>query len=194
MRRVFILNGHPGARSLSRELVEAYAEAAKLAGHEVRIRHLHDLEFDPDHGHSGYRDLKPLDPVLDNVLSDLEWAQHVVLATPMWWGGLPAKLKGLLDRIMLPGRAFDPRETVRGAPRALLGGRTARVFVTSDTPRWAMTTLYCSAMFVQLRRQVFGFVGIKPTRITHFSSASHPPEKKFLAWLAKTAELGAMAR
>ncbi|MDN3719732.1 NAD(P)H-dependent oxidoreductase [Roseibium salinum] len=34
------------------------------------------------------------------------WCEHFVVVHPLWWGGLPAKLKGVFDRILLPGMAF----------------------------------------------------------------------------------------
>ena len=95
-KRIFILDGHPAETSLSRTFAEVYATRARAAGHEVRMAHLHDMVFDMDFGQGGYDNWKPLEPVLDGVLSDIEWANHVVLAVPMWWGGLPAKLKGLI--------------------------------------------------------------------------------------------------
>ena len=194
MIRVLVINGHPGIQSLSRQIAESYATGAKQAGHSVRMTQLSEMTFDMDHGEGGYRRLKPLEPDLERFLDDLNWANHVVLSTPMWWGGLPGKLKGLLDRTLLPGRTFDPRTIVRGAPKPLLSGRTARVFMTSDTPAWAMAAIYGNALFKQLRRQIFGFVGIKPTRITHFNRASHPDSTQVQRWLQRAAELGAAAR
>jgi len=174
-RRIFILNGHPAKTSLNRTLAEEYAAAARDAGHEVRISHLNDLSFDPDHGFGGYSELKPLEPALETVSDDIEWAEHVVLTTPMWWGGPPAKLKGLIDRAFVPGRFFDTRKVDwKGMPQPMLTGRTGRMIVTTDTPMWFMRFVYHSAMLRQLRDQVFGFVGIKPARITYFSDTSHP--------------------
>ena len=124
-KRIFILNGHPAETSLNRTLAEAYAEAARAAGHDVRVTHLTDLDFDPDYGFGGYTNKKPLEDGLEKVLTDIEWSEHMVLTTPMWWGGLPAKLKGLFDRALLPGRAFNTRETDwMGMPRPMLTGRT----------------------------------------------------------------------
>ena len=194
MSKVLVINGHPGTQSLSRQIAESYAQAAEKAGHSVRTAHLSEMTFDMDHGEGGYRHSKPLEPELERFLEHLAWAQHIVLSTPMWWGGLPGKLKGLLDRTLLPGRAFDPRTVIRGAPKPLLTGRTARAFLTSDTPSWAMAALYGNALFKQLRRQIFGFVGIKPTRITHFNLASHPEEPQVRRWLQRAAELGSDAR
>lgn len=193
-KRIYVLNGHPGGTSLSKQLSEAYAQAAIKAGHDLRLTHLHDLTFDPDFGEGSYRTLKPLEDDLKAVAADLEWSEHIVLLTPMWWGGVPAKLKGLFDRVLLPGFAFDPRQKRLGLPKPLLAGRTARLIMTSDTPDWFFRLAYGRAMVRQLRAQVFGFVGIKPLRVTHFSAASHPAPKDVERWSEAVAALGRAAR
>lgn len=193
-KRIYVLNGHPGGTSLSKQLSEAYAQAATQAGHDLRLTHLHDLTFDPDFGEGSYKTLKPLEDDLKAVAADLEWSEHVVLLTPMWWGGVPAKLKGLFDRVLLPGFAFDPRQKRLGLPKPLLAGRTARLILTSDTPDWFFRLAYGRAMVRQLRVQVFGFVGIKPLRVAHFSEASHPAPKVVERWSDAVAALGRAAR
>ncbi len=193
-KRIYILNGHPAEASLNRTLAEAYADAARKAGHEVRLTHLHDISFDPDYEFGGYERHKPLEAGLEKVLEDIEWSQHVVLTTPMWWGGLPAKLKGLFDRALLPGRTYDTRKTDwMGMPSPMLSGRTGRVFMTSDTPGWFMRWVYHNAMLRQLKDQILGFVGIKPARITHFSGASHPKPGAVERWKAEVERYGAIA-
>ncbi|WP_336512101.1 hypothetical protein [Pseudaestuariivita rosea] len=47
-KRIYVLNGHPGEVSLSKQFSEDYAQAAAKAGHDVRITHLSDLDFDLD--------------------------------------------------------------------------------------------------------------------------------------------------
>ena len=91
-KKIFILDGHPAESSLSRSFAETYARSARDAGHDVRVAHLSHLEFDDDFGKGNYTDFKPLEPALENVLSNLEWSDHLVLVSPMWWGGLPARL------------------------------------------------------------------------------------------------------
>ncbi|WP_197916764.1 NAD(P)H-dependent oxidoreductase [Thiosulfatihalobacter marinus] len=193
-KRIFVLDGHPAASSLTRSLAESYANAARGAGHQVRLTHLHDLEFDPDYGFGGYVNQKPLEPGLEQVLQDIEWAEHVVMATPVWWGGFPAKLKGLIDRAFLPGRTFDTRKTTAiGLPAPLLTGRTGRVLMLSDTPNWVFRLFYRNALMVQLRGQVLGFVGIRPLKITQFAGASHPRDGVVQKWLQRAAAIGAIA-
>jgi len=193
-KKILVLNGHPAERSLSRTFAETYAAAAEANGHDVRTVHLDGLEFDLDFGRSSYDEAKPLEPALEQLLADVEWSDHLVLTTPLWWGGLPAKLKGLIDRMFIPGRTFDSRnKTTIGLPRPLLSGRTARVLVTSDTPGWFMRLAYRQALFHQLRGQIFGFVGFKPTRISHFTGASKPKPGLVDRWVAQVQKLGAAA-
>lgn len=193
-KRIFILNGHPAAESLTGSLADSYANAARRAGHQVRMTNLHDLQFDPDYGFGGYVNQKPLEPELEQVLQDLEWAEHVVVATPMWWGGLPAKLKGLFDRALLPGRAFDTRNSTKlGLPAPLLTDKTGHVLVLSDTPGFLFRLFYRNALIVQIQKQILEFVGIKPVRVTQFNGTSHPKAGAVEKWLAKAAKIGAQA-
>lgn len=191
LKRIFVLNGHPAKTSLNKTLAETYAASAKEAGHEVRLVHLNDLQFDVDAEFGGYETTKPLEPDLEKVLNDLEWSDHIVITTPMWWGGVPAKLKGLMDRALLPGRTFSTRETTwMGLPTPLLSGRTGRVFITSDTPNWFYHCVYKNALVHQIKKQILGHVGIKPAKFTHFSGASHPKTGKVESWISRVASYG----
>jgi len=188
--RILVINGHPAAESLSKVLTRVYIKSAESAGHEIRLMDLHDMDFDADHGYGGYKMTKPLEPALETFLQNMAWAEHIVMATPMWWGGIPARLKGLFDRSLLPGRAFDPRTIIRGAPKPMFTGKTARVMVTSDTPSWYMRLAYHSALFHQIRKQIFLFIGVKPTRFTHFSHGSHPTSEQVKALINRVEKLG----
>jgi NAD(P)H dehydrogenase (quinone) len=194
MARILVLDGHPASASLCRSLAQSYADAAREAGHELRFTHLHDLAFDSDFGLAGYEVTKPLEPALEQFLEDLTWCSHFVLVTPMWWGGLPARLKGLFDRSLLPGRAFDTRNPGwTGMPRPMMGGRTARVVITADTPSLFLRLLYRNALIWQLRGQILHFVGLRPARFTLFAPASHPARGRVLQWLETVRRLGARA-
>ncbi len=195
LRNIYVLNGHPGETSLSRSIAETYANAAQAAGHEVRLTHLRDLAFDPDHAFAGYEQHKPLEPGLVTFQEDVDWADHIVMTTPMWWGGLPAKLKGLIDRAFLPGWAFDGRQRTKiGMPLPLLTGKTARAFVNSDTPDFFFGLLYRKALLRQIKGQIFEFSGIKPTRITHFAPASDADKRKVEPWLSTVKALAEKGR
>lgn len=187
-KRVLILNGHPADGTISEQLAEAYADEARATGADFKVVQLKDLEFDMDFGVAKYADHKPLEPALQEVSEAFFWCSDLVLLTPMWWGGLPAKLKGLIDRVFLPGVYFvGPKD---GAlPKPLLTGRRARVIVTSDSPWWYFRFFIHRALYWQLKVQILGFVGFKPLRFTHFSTASHPKPGNVARWIARVRKI-----
>ncbi len=193
-KRILVLDGHPASTSLSKTLAETYAETAKDEGNDLRMWHLSAMDFDPNHDAGGYADNKPLEPVLQSFLVDLEWSEHFVLCTPMWWGSLPAKLKGLIDRAFIPGRTFSTRETTAiGLPKPMLTGRTARVILTADTPGYFLRIAYGNAIINQLRGQILGFVGFKPVRFMLCAPAADATPKQVQAWTAKVRRCAAAA-
>lgn len=192
-KNILILNGHPGQSSLSRLFAETYEKAARANGHNVSTHHLNSLNFDADFGQSTFTASKPLEADLTQVFEDLENCDHFVLLTPMWWGNMPAKLRGLFDRILTPGRAFDPQITKYGLPIPLLTGKTGRVFITSDTPMWAMKVMYGRSMHKNIEKQILGFIGVKPTKFNHFAPASKATEKTVEKWADQVSNLGKKA-
>ncbi|MGL4239004.1 NAD(P)H-dependent oxidoreductase [Tabrizicola sp.] len=192
-RRILIANLHPARLSLSAALAQAYADGATAAGHEVRHATLSEMAFNPDFGQSGYRNAPALEPDLEGFRADLTWAEHLVLVSPMWWGGLPAKAKGLFDRAFLPGYAFDPRQRRMGLPKPLLAGRTGRLILTSDTPAWAFWLMYRSALKHQVQKQILSYVGIRPNGLTHFSPVQQSTNEIRQDWIRSAQSLGARA-
>jgi len=47
-----------------------------------------------------------LDPLVARHADDVRWAEALVFVYPTWWAGLPAVLKGWLERVLVPGVAF----------------------------------------------------------------------------------------
>jgi NAD(P)H dehydrogenase (quinone) len=192
-RRILVAELHPARLSLSAALAQAYRAGAEAAGHQIRSAILSEMAFDPDFGQSAFRNAPALEPDLVTFRENLTWAEHIVLVCPMWWGGLPAKTKGLFDRTLLPGYAFDPRQRRLGLPKPLLAGRTARLILTSDTPGWAFWAMYHRALRHQVQRQILGYVGIRPMAFTHFSPVEHSTDAIRARWLARVKALGQTA-
>lgn len=193
-KKILALNGHPADSSLSFSLLDAYQQGAEKSGHTVRRHNLSDMKFDPDFGFSTFDQPKTLEEDLKRFVEDLQWCDHVVLTTPLWWGGIPSKLKGLFDRTLLPGIAFSTREKLKsGLPKPLLTGKTVNILMTSDTPSWAFSLMYNWAARKQLERQIFKFVGIKPVHFTNFAPATDAKTDKVSKWLGKSEQLGLAA-
>ncbi|KND49123.1 MAG: NADPH-dependent FMN reductase [Parcubacteria bacterium C7867-003] len=130
-KKVFILAGHPDTESMCCDLADAYAKGAIASGNEVRRTDLGAMDFDPIL-HKGYKVIQELEPDLKKFQEDVRWCDHFVIVYPSWWSTMPALLKGLFDRAWLPGFAFKFLSSGIGWKK-LLKGKTARVFITSDS-------------------------------------------------------------
>lgn len=187
-RRILVVLGHPDGESFCAALADAYAEAALDAGHEVRVLRLGELAFDPIL-HAGYRRIQDLEPDLVSAQADILWAEHLVFVYPVWWGAMPALLKGFFDRVFLPGFAFKHRDGSVLWDR-LLSGRSARLLVTMDTPPWYYRWVYRMPGHNQMRRTILEFSGIRPVRIVGFGPVRGAAEARRAGWLAAARRLG----
>jgi NAD(P)H dehydrogenase (quinone) len=165
MVKCLILVGHPIDGSFNRALAERYAARLEAGGAEIRLLHLSELDIPPSLSTRHPGDAELVGDVA-RVWDSLLWADHFVLFHPLWWGGMPARLKALIDVVLQAGKAYR-YVPGRPLPLGLLKGRTARLVVTSDTPGWFMALAYGNAPFRQARNQIFKFVGFEQMRLTH---------------------------
>lgn len=190
-KKIYILMGNPDADgTLSAELADAYEAAAKEAGHEVRRANLGDLQFDPIL-HKGYKVIQALEPDLLKVQEDMKWADHFVLIYPLWWAGMPALLKGMWDRMFIPGFAFRFNKDGLGWKK-LLKGKTARVVILSNN--WpTMERLLFGDFTNEIGRAILGFSGYR-VRLTEIGRTEHLSASARAGWIAKMQKLARAAR
>lgn len=188
-QRILIILGHPSSSSFCAALARQYGEAAQRVGHEVRCLNLGELAFDPIL-RDGYARVQPLEPDLLEARQHITWAQRLVLVYPIWWGGVPALLKGFLDRLLLPGFAFRYRSG-SPFPEKLLAGRTAHLLVTMDTPPWYFRWVYGMPGLHQMRRTTLAFCGIRPEKTLTFGPLLNATPRRRQHWLDQAADLAA---
>ncbi len=189
--RILILDGHPDEQRLVSSLLDHYAASLEPDATVQRIA-VRDLAFDPNL-RRGYGTDQAWEPDLEQVGAALDACDHLVVGFPLWWGGEPMLLKGLLDRILLPGFAFRYR---RGNPfwNRLLAGRSADVLVTMDTPPWYLRAIYGDPVSRRWRRQVLGFCGFRPIRFLRFGPTRRgEAAKRIGGWQAEVARAAATA-
>ncbi len=180
--RVLVLRAHPLKDSFNSALADAWVDGARSVGAEVRVLDVHALKFDPALL-VAHRGEMPLEPDLQLVQAAIAEAAHVTVAFPVWWGSIPALLKGLFDRTFLPGWAYA---TGNGAlPDKGLTGRTGRLLVTMDTPSWYDWLVYRACARRQVQYATFHFTGIKPTRISTFDAIGQSTPKWRTKMLSK---------
>ena len=190
-KRILMILGTPKNFSLCTALGEAYAQGARDKGHVVRQLKLGEMSFDPIL-HGGYEHSQTLEPDLLEAQRQIHWAEHLVFVYPVWWGGIPALLKGFFDRTFLPGFAFKYRNRSQLWDK-LLSGRTADLLVTMDTPPWYFRWIYGAPAHRQMIRTILGFSGIKTRRLSEFAPVRPSSEAQRQSWLRRAESLGSRA-
>ncbi len=188
MKKIIVINGHPDKESFCFALAESYKKGAETSGVSCKLIHLIDLDFNPILKY-GYRKISVLEPDLLQVQLDILNADHLVFVYPNWWATFPALLKGFIDRVFVPGFAFKYHEKGPFWDK-LLKGKTARLIVTMDTPKWYYWLINKNAGHNAMKIGVLNFCGIKAVKIISFAPIKSSDNKKREQWLNRVEALG----
>lgn len=187
-RKILVILGHRRVDSLCGALADAYSEAATAAGAEVQRLNIQSLNFDPI-GVAGENQAPPPEADILAAQSAIHWAEHLVFFYPIWWGTVPALMKGFLERTFASGFAIEfPDRPPYWRP--LLGGRSARLVTTMNAPPWFFRWRLRAPGHNVMKRAVLGVCGIKPVRITAFGPVKGSSLKRRQKWIEHMRELG----
>lgn len=186
-KKILMMDCHPWKKSLSHNLFEQYINGATRSGNEIRSMRISEMRFDSDLSWDG--DSTVMEASLIEFQENITWCEHVVFIHPLWWGLMPAKMKGLIDRTFLSGFAYE-YDGKSSLPKKLLQGKSADILITSDTPNWIFKLFYKSALFTAMKTQIFGFVGFKPTKFIMFSPVRGANDASRKKWMKKAFDMG----
>ena len=139
--RILIVFCHPYEASYGAAVLERAQSSLQRNGHELKVIDLYREGFDPvlsrDEWLRYMSEPEKNREALQEHVDALLWAEGLVMIFPTWMYGPPSMLKGWMERVWLPGVAFD----VAPQRRAGLIGRLHNikqftVITTSGSPRW----------------------------------------------------------
>jgi NAD(P)H dehydrogenase (quinone) len=176
--RVLIVYAHAEPTSFNAAMLREAVATLTAVGHEVVVSDLHAMGFDPVSDRRNFT--TAVDPdrfsqqaeeahasahggyvaELQAEMDKLAWCDLLILQFPLWWLGLPAILKGWIDRVFALGRAYGGG---RWFDRGVLTGKRALCSVTVGGP----PELYSEAgwygpiepILYPIHRGILGFVG-----------------------------------
>jgi NAD(P)H dehydrogenase (quinone) len=144
--RVFIVHAHHEPKSFNGAMTREATAALSAAGHEVVVSDLYAMGFDPVSDRRNFLTVKDADrlrqqaeeahaaahdgfaPDIQAEMDKLFWCDTLILQFPLWWFGLPAILKGWVDRVFASGgRIYGGGKWY---DRGVLAGRRAMCSVT----------------------------------------------------------------
>jgi NAD(P)H dehydrogenase (quinone) len=157
--RALLVVAHPLDESFTKAAAHRIAKTLERRDMEVDLLDLYAEGFDPCLTATERRSYSTThydSSAVATYVERLRRVEKLVLVFPHWWFGMPAILKGFLDRVLVPGIAFD-HPPGGGMPIPRLTRIDALYVVSSTGSPWWIAKLY---MGDPVRRQIGR--GIKP--------------------------------
>jgi putative NADPH-quinone reductase len=122
--RVLVVFAHPEPLSFNGAMFRTAVEKLIMEGHEVETSDLYQIDFDAVSGRDNFTTVKDpnyfkqqmeeiyateTDGFADDIeteIEKIEWCDLMIWQFPLWWFGLPAILKGWVDRVFAMGRTY----------------------------------------------------------------------------------------
>ena len=158
---ILVVYAHPDPKSFNHALAVAVLEEVQKKGHSHVFRNLYELQFHPVLSCRDFEDFNHGDIPEDIKAEQMEIkrADVIIFVHPIWWFGMPAILKGWVDRVFSYGFAYG--NDSRGV-RGLLAGKKAVVINTTggDQKSGYMDTGYQESFLNLTDHGIYSFVGL----------------------------------
>jgi NAD(P)H dehydrogenase (quinone) len=176
--RHFIVHAHHEPSSFNAAMTREAVAALTGAGHEVIVSDLHAMGFDPVSDRRNFRTVKDprrlkqqeeeahasqaagFVPELQAEMDKLAWCDVLIFQFPVWWLGMPAILKGWVDRVFAAGRAYGGG---RYFDKGVFNGKRAMCSVTvgGPAPAYSDVGIYgpMDAVLFPIHHGILSFVG-----------------------------------
>lgn len=178
-----IVYAHHEPRSFNAMMRNAAVECLSAGGHDVIVSDLYAMQFNPVGGRHDFASAADPDyfdyqgeqrnafrndamaPDLRAEQEKLRWCELLILQFPLWWYGVPAIMKGWIDRVMSVGFAYDDgMKFEQGGLRGRLG--LVSTSTAADRRRYTHSEPRAYASMEDtlkpLYRGLFRYVGITP--------------------------------
>lgn len=184
-----IVYSHPNPKSFNNAILQTANEEFKKNGFEVKIRDLYDLNFQPVLKAADFEYLQKGECADDIKIEqdNIRWADLIVFIYPVWWTGLPAMLKGYVDRVFSYGFAYKYGD--KGVI-PLLTDKKALLLSTQGTPEgFYENSGMHNSMKMTSDTGIFNFCGIEVKEHLFFSGVPSVSNEKRQEYLEKIKQL-----
>jgi NAD(P)H dehydrogenase (quinone) len=176
--RLLIVHAHPEPSSFNAAMTRQAVEALQGSGQEVVVSDLYATRFDPVSDRRNFTGAKDRSrfsqqveeahasatdgyvAALQTEMDRVAWCTDLVLQFPLWWLGMPAILKGWVDRVFAVGRAYGGG---RRFTTGVFAGKRAMCAITvgGSSAEYAECGFYRSmdSVLFPIHRGILGFVG-----------------------------------
>lgn len=177
-----VIYAHPNSGSLNHFFKQTIVESLEESGQEVIVRDLNVINFNPVlslEDMNGQRMGKVVNDV--KIEQDfISWADQIIFVYPIWWTGMPAIMKGFIDRVFSYGFAYRYDE---GIQKGLLTGKQT-IIVNSHGKSNAEyeATGMDKALVLTSDTGIFNYCGLEIRHHFYFDKADRASSENILEW------------
>jgi len=185
-----IIIDHPWSGSFNYAIMHAFIEGIEENRNDFDVLDLNKEDFNPimsEEELAGYSQGVSFDPKIREYQERLIISDYLVMIFPIWWMIMPARLKGWMDKVLLPGFAF----TIDQEPKPLLNHISgATILTTTAVSDDLHRKEFNNALEWVLCKGTLNFVGIKEIKWLNFGDTGITSQAKHNDWLELVKEYG----
>lgn len=178
---ILIIYAHPGTQGFSSLTLEEVKKLLDSKGKEYEVLDLYRMNYDPvlkreELYTAGNKQITEENLELQQKIRR---ASGMIFIYPVWWGGMPAILKGFMERVFTPGFAFKYRrdKLIKSIPDKYLTDKRVVCFISSGAPRFLYTLLLHPIKIIN-KFIIFGFFGSKVKTFQVYKATKLDPRKE----------------
>jgi NAD(P)H dehydrogenase (quinone) len=145
-------------KSIDLDLIDLYQESVQ------------DLTYKPE---------EPLSKDVESFQAKIITSDLIVFFHPIWWGGLPAVLKGFVESVLHKGFAYKYE---RNFLKPLLKGKKVIVITTGTKPDWFYRFIDKNFLYLFWKRSVCDKTGMELYKFLRFCKIRKVSDKKIEKW------------
>jgi len=184
-----IIYAHPNADSLNSQLKDTLIDHLQNNHHEVVLRDLYALKFDPA------LSLQDMEGQRKGVVAEdvkqeqgfITWADCITFIHPIWWTGLPALMKGYIDRVFSYGFAY---RYDAGVQKGMLSGKQTVIINTQGKSKAEYESIGMDkALLLTSDKGIYIYCGLEIKQHFFFDAADRAAPERIEEWKTKIRSL-----
>lgn len=177
-----IVYAHPNPASLNHFLKQTIVESLQESGQEVIVRDLNELSYNPVLSLDDMNGQR-MGQVADDVKKEqdfITWADRIIFVYPIWWTGMPAVMKGYIDRVFSYGFAYRYDQ---GIQKGLLAGKKTIIINShgKSNVEYAESGLD-KALALTSDTGIFNYCGFEIQQHFYFDQADRASSENISKW------------
>lgn len=177
-----IIYAHPNSASLNHFFKETVVESLEKSGQEVVVRDLNQINFNPVFSLDDMNGQR-MGKVANDVQTEqdfITWADQLIFVYPIWWTGMPAIMKGYIDRVFSYGFAYRYDQ---GVQKGLLTGKKTIIINSHGKSNSEYEAIGMDkALALTSDTGIFNYCGFEIQKHFYFDKADRASAESILEW------------